>query len=480
MNRKTSFFVAFAVALASSSASACTGFYVGRKVSMDGTVLIGRTVDIQPWSCCFRAVKVPRGEDVRYAYVCTPAVTALGKGFFPSVCANEAGLVITGTVTGHTRPEILKLDPNTDKNGVGEYNMAGLVAANCATAREALDFFAKTIAKRGHFGAEIYLFADRDEAWYLEAYSGHQWAAVKMPEDKVACFGNQFMIRSFVPGSPDVRYSPELLSMPERAGLLARAPDGSPDLFRTYAEPLADGANFRTWYGHKMFAPETAGPYEKDRPMPLFYPPQRKVSITDLFAAMRTRNEGTPYCPDEPGSSSKRVIGTTKQGTCHVISLDSRLPARFAGTIWFTPANAEHSVFLPLNAAVERTDEAYARDSVATPYAYDPALAGHAFRRLCALAEQNRRFYGPGVRDWWNARERELLANYPKALAEAVTKNDASAVTSFTQREQTRALEDARRIFDELMWYVIENNRALCDGNGATPQPEKPFRPKGL
>ena len=51
-------------------------------------------------------------------------------------------------------------------------------------------------------------------------------------------------------------------------------------------------------------------------------------------------------------------------------------------------------------------------------------------------------------------------------------------VTSFAQREQTRALEDERRIFDELIWYVIENNRALCDGNGATPQPENPFRPK--
>ena len=472
--------VALAVVLACPFVFACTGMYVGKKVSSDGTLLIGRTVDTPPWSCCFRAVRVPRGEGVKYAYVCTPSVTAVGKGYYPSACANEVGLVISGTVTGHTRKEILDIDPKTNKKGVGEFNMPGLVAANCANVREALDYFAKVIAERGHFGAEIYMFADRDEAWYLEAYSGHQWAAVKMPEDKVACFGNQFMIRSFDPDSPDVRHSPELISMPEKAGLLVRGADGLPDLCLTYATPLGDYSNFRTWFGHKTFSPSTAGEYETKRPMPLFYAPARKVSIDDMFELMRARYEGTARCPDEGGNPKVRTIGTTKQATSHVISLDPRLPAKFAGTVWFSLANAEHSVFLPMNAAVTETDEAFSRDDVEKPFSYNPALAGHAFRRLCALAEQNRRFYGRGVRAWWRARERELLASHPRALAEAVAKDDASIVTDFAKREQSRALGDARRIFDELMWYVMENNRIEGDGSGATTLPAKPFRPKGL
>ena len=125
-----------ALCMAATPVFACTGMYAGRKVSADGTVLIGRTVDTPPWSCCFRAVRVPRGEGVKYAYVCTPAVTSLDKGFFPSACANDAGLVISGTVTGHTRPELLKLDPtpHANRDGVGERNLPGLVAANCATA----------------------------------------------------------------------------------------------------------------------------------------------------------------------------------------------------------------------------------------------------------------------------------------------------------------------------------------------------------
>ena len=125
--RRMGLVIAACASMTAAHVFACTGMYAGRKVSADGTVLIGRTVDTPPWSCCFRAVRVPRGEGVKYAYVCTPAVTSVGKGFFPSVCANEAGLVISGTVTGHTRKEILELDPKTSKDGVGERNLPGLV-----------------------------------------------------------------------------------------------------------------------------------------------------------------------------------------------------------------------------------------------------------------------------------------------------------------------------------------------------------------
>ena len=35
--------------------------------------------------------------------------------------------------------------------------------------------------------------------------------------------------------------------------------------------------------------------------------------------------------------------------------------------------------------------------------------------------------------------------------------------------------ENALRIFDELMWYVMANNRIEGDGSGATAQPKAPF-----
>ena len=133
--------VLLAVVAAAGTASACTGFYVGRKVSVTGETLIGRTVDTPPWNACFRELRVPRGNGVKYAYVCTPAVTALGKGFFASGCANERGLVVSGTVTGRTAQKALEADPFA-KGGRREADFPGLIAGTAASAAEALELFA--------------------------------------------------------------------------------------------------------------------------------------------------------------------------------------------------------------------------------------------------------------------------------------------------------------------------------------------------
>ena len=104
-------------------------------------------------------------------------------------------------------------------------------------------------------------------------------------------------------------------------------------------------------------------------------------------------------------------------------------------------------------------------------FRFDREIPGMAFRRLCALAEQNRRWYGAGVRAFWRDRETKLLADFPKMLASG----SAAELTSFCSSAQTEAFNDALRIFDDLMWYVAANNRIEGDGSGATSQPPAPF-----
>ena len=45
------------------SAFACTGFYVGKKCSEDGSVILGRTVDLGMLGIGHRVVVVPRVEN---------------------------------------------------------------------------------------------------------------------------------------------------------------------------------------------------------------------------------------------------------------------------------------------------------------------------------------------------------------------------------------------------------------------------------
>ena len=477
---------------AASAALACTGMYAGRKVSADGTVLIGRTVDAAPWVNAHMIRVTPRVEDLlgrlfvgtrtgvtwplpatTWKYISTPRLSSLHRGEMDSCCINERGLAVSGTVTAFANEKALAVDPFV-KDGFSEDSLPGLLIQCCATAREAVELAGRVISEKGHIGAEIYVFVDQTEAWYLEVYTGHQWAAVRMPDDKVAVFGNQFMLRSFDPAAEGSLSSPDLLKTAADAGTLVPGADGTPiDLFRSYSAPLADYGNSRTWYGHRTFAPETAGAYAVDRAMPLFFAPSRKIGLRDMFELMRSRYEGTGRCPEWSGDQNVRVIGTTKQSTCHVVSLDPRLPEATRATMWVTLANAEHAPFIPVNAAVTKSARGYELDHRDWWLRYDPAFPGLAFRRLATLAEEKRYWYGENVRKYWFATEERFLRDYPKLVAEG----DAGKLTAYTVDAEERTLTDARRIFDELMCYAMENNRIKGDGSGAGYQPSAPFVP---
>lgn len=485
---------------AAGKVAACTGFYVGKKVSADGTTLIGRTVDTRPWTACFRTVVTPRVENTpgrvhhglrgfswplpatTWRYASTPVVSAFLGGAFDSGCVNEKGLAVSGTVTGYVRAEVRAADPYVE-GGAAEENLPGILAASCATAREAVELIGRVIAEKGNREPSIYLIADTNEAWHVETYSGRQWAAIRLPDDRAAVFGNRFMLRGFDPGSPDAMCSPGLVSVPEKAGFLVRDAAGRIDLFRTYGGATADYSHLRTWYGRHVLAPQTFPEYDPKDPGELLFTPERKVSCADIFHLMRSRYEGLPWCPEETGRRDVRVIGTTKQATSHVISVADGLPAPLAATMWVAHGPAEHSVFVPIVAAAKSSDESYVRNFEGPLCDYIPECAAAVFRRLCALAELDRARYGAGVRAFWEKSEARLMKSWKNELKrdaatwETDPKKAAEAVTRFVKRAQHTALDEAKFMFDDLMWYITANNRMPGDVNGGKPFTQEPYSP---
>ena len=465
---------------------ACTGFYVGRLASADGTTLIARTVDSRPPTDSFATVVVPRGTDT-WHYVCTPYANRSLR--YASCIVNERGLAVSGTVTGHTDAKVQAADPFVKDGGACEDTTPEYIGARASTAREAVEMLGAFIARHGNAEANVYLFADPQEAWYAETYTGHHWAAVKMPEDAVAVFGNQFMLESVEPGSADSLTSPGLLDFAEKTGRAVRRADGRIDVARTFGVPLADVANLRTWDGHRRLAPATAGAtYETSRRYPLFYRPERKVSALDVMELMRSRMEGTSHCPDTRAVRDRRVIGTEIQCTEHVISVRRGVPAHLACTAWVCHADAEHSVFLPISAAATETARGFSTIFGGNDE-YHAEVAACAFRRLSALCTTDRVRRGAGVRRFWRARERELSAGWEKAYAEAValdaTDRAAAAklLTRFSVAAQEAAEADAKRIFDELVWHMAEHSesfdfRSSNEGVLRPADPVRPFEPK--
>ena len=502
MKRIVSLLVALSILVGCSSALACTGLYVGKKASADGTTLIAHTVDGSNsgqgdvfaipgvYNVPGRVFTAAEGKefplpDTTWAYTTTPFTRSnpLYGHVYDGTTANEKGVSCTGAVTCYTTEEIAAADPlmGRGQGGLAESFLCQLVAMCASTAREGVEVLGKYVEMFGNAENNTIMIADQNEAWYVEYYTGHQWCAVRMPEDCVAVFGNMFMLGAVDVNSEDVICSEGLISMPQEAGLAVFTEDGLIDLYTTYSGGVAahkDTSNRRNWYGHMMLAPSTVDPnYTTDTRYDLFYQPDEPVTLKQLFEVSRARFEGTPYCPEENDDVTfMRVIGVEVQVNIGIAQTFDNLPPEMAVVTWTSNSNAEHGVYLPVSNLITDTAESFKYQPAKN--GIDLNLAHYHFKRLCALAEQDRRLYGAGVRAYWSQMEDQLIADYPAVMAETqrlLNEDKAAAqeyITKYTIDLQNKAVEDADTMFNELFWYMIVNTNIKND-----PLTVKPFVP---
>jgi len=137
-------------------------------------------------------VEIP---ETTYKYTATPwmesATEYNGLESDAAACANEYGVVMTMSISSFTKDEALAADPEP-ANGITEFTADDLVICQSKTAREAVEVLCSLIDTYGSSESNIALIADQNEAWYVEMYTGHEYAAVKLPTDAVCVFGNEY------------------------------------------------------------------------------------------------------------------------------------------------------------------------------------------------------------------------------------------------------------------------------------------------
>ena len=408
--------------LLSTSALACTGVYVGKDVSDQGTYIIARSEDqsqsdynkmfmVQP-----RVDNVPGRTildtatgfeiplpDTTYQYTYVPDYTRGEDGMYPGSCTNEFGVSITATVSTSTCDAWREADPFVEP-GLREAILAAAVAAVATSARDAVDVLLEYVDTYGSEEGNTVMITDQSEAWIVEIYGGHHYCAMKMPDDKVAVFGNQNMIGLVDPNATPEDgyiYSDGLFELIDQLGLavkegelyhLARSVDNN---------QRSDSNNMRNWVGMTLLAPSQVGEYESGTFYPLFYQPEGKVSVLDLMELYRNRLEDTPLDVTLPGQEGNRVIGTQKSSQIHLIQTFPEWPASCSAITWLCLGNAEHSVFIPSFSGITDTAAAYQVDGDT----YDGDGAFWKCKRICTLAEQDRATYSQGVRDVWSQQE---------------------------------------------------------------------------
>ncbi|MBO4905387.1 MAG: C69 family dipeptidase [Lachnospiraceae bacterium] len=465
-------------------ALACTGVYVGKGASADGTTIIARSNDVHPTIIptivkvydrvenkpgrlfeCTNGFSWPL-PDTTYRYVCIP-MTTFAQQYLGATnedaagAANECGLAISATVTGYICDEAAKADPAVE-TGICEFDMAGLVASSCATAREAIELLAKTIDECGTFEQNIIMATDANEAWYMEVYTGHQYAAVKMPEDCVAVFGNEFMLGDIEEGYEETITSPELYSLPQKKGFAQYNEEGHMDLFDTYAGRgrLADYANSRTWIGHKLLAPSSVGEYKTTDRYPLFYKPDSPVYVQDVMKIFRNRYEGTELDPRVNPSDKIRVIATETQAHVHILQRYPDMPDDLAVVNWCALSGAENTPFVPLFSKMTQVSAPYALDLEDDKF--NPDSAFMVFKALKTLCSANPDLYTPAITKYWDKAEGRMIEDIPAVLQDAKDSKDAAKIlTDYSMKCQNAAFEDASALYGDVLRNIMYNTDTL-------------------
>ncbi len=452
------------------SVFACTGTIVGKNMSEDGTRLIARTEDIggghtkrcvvQPaMQYTKEAVFVDRNTGFTYPqpakaykYTYVPDADVEGDGIYGEIGFNEFGVFVDATISAYPNEQAESADPFVE-DGFREANMVSILLPRIKTAKEGVELVASIVEEKGAAEGNILVIGDSKETWYMEIYTGHRYAAIKVPDDACMVFPNCFMLGDVhLEDKENVFASPDLITFAQENGFYKEY-EGKFHAALSYAEELTEGNRQRLWGGQNFLAPSQKISYQKEV-FDLFMTPDEKVSLQDVMELQKYRYEGTEF--DANKDDEVREIGTERQAECHVLQIKENYPEELGGIMWLAMGNAEHSVYLPTYGNITDTHEAYKSSALN----YSPDCAYWIFRSVATLAELNREKFGASVREYWTQYQQNLIDNQEqidKKILELYAKSPKEAAEYATKQGiliADDAMKKANIIYEELMTYI--------------------------
>lgn len=378
-----------AMLLASSGAFACSNLIVGKKASVDGSVMVSYNADdygMFGHLCHYPAGTHPKGT-MRQIYDWDSGVYH-GEIEEAPVTYNVIGNInefqlSIGETTYGGREEMV------DSTGILDYGSLIYVTLQRAkTAREAISVMTSLVEKYGYNSeGETFSICDPNEAWVMEMQGtgagskGVVWVAMRIPDDAICAHANQSRIGKFnMKDKKNVLYSKNVISYARKMGWF-NGKDSDFSWKNTYAFPDFSGRRFcdaRVWsfFNHyaddfDRYLPWTLGKDKDAEDMPLWIVPNRKLSVADVENGMRDHYEGTalaldttsigggiyemPYRPtpltftvDGKQYFNERPISTQQTAFTFVSQLRSWLPREIGGVLWFGNDDANMVAYTPV------------------------------------------------------------------------------------------------------------------------------------
>ena len=400
---------------------ACTNLIVGKKASVDGSVICTYNCDGFGFAAFLNysapgrhapgemiAVRRGWGPNASINYIPQAEYTYNVAGLMNE---NQVSIVET---TWDGRKEL-----HNKEGWLGYFELMNLTLQRATSARDAIEIMHKLVQEYGYCDTgESFAVCDKDEAWIMELIGkgpdnkGAVWVAMRLPDDCVTAYANSSRIRQFpqvakvskadkkrgfcvVEG--ECMYSADVISFAREKGYY----DG-PDKdfsFREAYGPLDFGAIrycearvwsfFRHHYNTEVmdgYLPFLNGDLSEHDDLPLWIKPDAPVSYRDIQNDMRDHYEGTaldmtadvsagpwasPYrnqpvnyeAPDGTKMFRERPIGCQQSGMTMVCRMRSWLPDAVGGISYFNLDDASMVAYVPVYCGINRIPEPFRREN---------------------------------------------------------------------------------------------------------------------
>lgn len=504
---------------------ACTGVLVGKKASVDGSVMISYSADSHTlYGELYRwpAATWPKGSMLQV----TEWDTGKPLGQIPQVeqtysvigNMNEYQVAITESTWGG-RAEL------QDTTGIIDYGSLIYIALQRSkSAREAIQVMTGLVRDYGYCsGGESFSIADKNEAWVMELIGkgpgnkGAVWVAIRIPDDCISGHANQSRIQQIpFDDKENCLYSADVVSFAREKGYFT-GKDKDFRFAKAY-NPYDFGGlracDARVWSFFRKYDPgmDTYTDFIKGdptkEPMPLYIKPNRKLSVQDVQNAMRDHYEGTdldmtkdagagPYkVPyrwrpmnfevDGETYLNERAIATQQTGFVIVPQMRNWLPDAIGGVLWFGVDDADMAVFTPLYCSILDAPDCYrVGNGDMMTFSWTSAfwihnwVANMAYHKYSFMIEDIRK-----VQQELEGGFQAVLPAIDKAATELYNKNPEEARTFLTWFSTTTA-DDATARWKKLGEYLLvkyidgnkkkeENGSFKTNGYGLSASPDFP------
>ena len=284
------------VAAATISASACTTIYVGAEKTVEKTPFVARTEDYG-WNYNKQWFVMPEGkwakgdtflgcpgygefewkfthDSYRFTYFTNdqyqgtcpecgqenathPSYTEFGT--------NEKGVSVSATETiygndaigGNTKQNITGVDPFVKvkvdgKVGIEETDIPTIILAEADSAKAGVDLLLNIYKDYGAYFASGVFICDKNETWYIENCSGHEYVAIKVPDNMIFLEPNMAVIGRVDLDDKNIIASDKLIEVAQKGGTFVGDADKNIIDFRaSYAgrldrvdQRMVDGLNY--------------------------------------------------------------------------------------------------------------------------------------------------------------------------------------------------------------------------------------------